>query len=229
MVGPYKIQAGIPGLSALLEKLGVVGADGEKNPLTVFDPVIRLTLAIDPVTGTILTTPSQLPANAPASTPGPTPTGRGFIFGWNIGQPAAGSDFSTTIPAARTALGVLRWRILMMAANFTTDANAGNRFCNMVVRWQGDGIAVSQVAEYISTKAIAASNGGTTVLWTPGGADQVEQAGGGFAWVTVPLPQEGIWLTGRAGTGMQILSRTLGIKAGDQWSSINLVVEEFDA
>lgn len=222
MTGPYRIQAGIAGLSAFLEKLGVVGADGEKNPLTVFDPAIRLTLAIDPVTG-------GLTVNTPVATPGPVPSGRGFILGWNIGQPAAGSDFSFSIPASRTALGVLRWRILSMRAAFTTDANAGNRFCNMVVRWQGDGIAVVEVAEYISTKAIAASNGGTSVLWVPGGADQVEQAGGGFAWVTVPLPQDGVWLTGRAGTGHQLFARTLGIKGGDQWSGITLVVEEFSS
>lgn len=124
----------------------------------------------------------------------------------NVKNPAAGADWSVTVPAG------VQWKVIGGAANFTTSATVDSRHPFMIVKW--DGYRLSTAGTVVS---IAASSGLTlgitsdpAVAYAIGVAQEV-----GLTLPNLYFPD-----------GTTIGTNTASLQAGDQWSSIALWVEE---
>ena len=142
----------------------------------------------------------------PQSVPGSSLDGRGAILLTAVGAPAAGVDWSYTVPFG--AHQVIR----SVTALFTASAAAANRFPVLVI----DDGAGDIVAELPVTSVIIA-NQGMQLTWAPG---------------LNPLNVNNVQTMGLNGemrirAGWRIRTLTAGIQAADQWSAIVVVVESF--
>lgn len=133
--------------------------------------------------------------------------GRGWIFTFTIANPAAGADFSVTVPAGE------QWILRSMAAVLATSAAAATRTPVLLIM-DGSG-NVSMAAG--QGDAMAAS---TTWTWSfyPGATD----LGVSTSPAHAPIPPDL-----RLPPGYVIKSSTAGLQAGDQWSAIALMIERF--
>jgi hypothetical protein len=130
-----------------------------------------------------------------------------FIKTVQIPNPVAGSEFIIRAP------GEGFWRIMSLAFTLTTDANAANRAASLTA---DDGTSV-----YFSTDATAfqaASGARGYSAWE--GSTGVTAISGDQI---LGFPTRGLWLP----TGHSLRSSTTAIQVGDQYSAINVQVEEF--
>jgi hypothetical protein len=133
----------------------------------------------------------------------------GQIFISGIGNPAAGVDWTVTIPAS------VRWRIMGIVAVLATSAVAGNRQVILQLTQAGATACKSAaVPTQIASTVVSYNYGaGITTLLT--------QIGTGTLNVQTAIPVD-YWLP--AAQTFSVV--TQGLLAGDQWSSINFIVEE---
>ena len=134
--------------------------------------------------------------------------GPGFIRLLNVNNPAAGLDWSLTVPTNA------RWRVQSVVASFQASIAVASRFplIELVVASGASFVGLCPLS-VTATKQVQGT-------WAPGigiGSDAAIH-------MTAPLPGDGV-LTSQ-GIGV-IQSNTFGIDAADQWSFITVTVEEW--
>jgi hypothetical protein len=134
--------------------------------------------------------------------------GPGAIVRASTGNPAAGNDFSF-IPA-----DALRWRIQSLKATLTTSATVANRIVHALVTDAGGAV-------YWNEPAITAQVASTTVQYCFGPGLTPQPTVDGVAVIGVP---SNLIIAQRH----QILSATTALQAGDQWSAINMGIEQLE-
>jgi len=133
--------------------------------------------------------------------------GNGVVRSVQIANPAAGADFTITVPTGA------RWELVSASALFTTAAAVANRHTLLVV---DDGANI--VYESAQTTAQIAS---LAIQHSWGQAIAASTDAGGLSDVN-PLPAR-IALVG----GWRVRSSTGNIQAADQWSAIFISVREW--
>jgi len=123
-----------------------------------------------------------------------------------IPSPNAGQDWTATIPA------VARWRVKCLQAQLVTSAAAFNRVPHLVI---SDALGNSVFNFPAITNQVAS----TTVQYSAGVGIVSVQFDNAVVWV---LPYETHLLQ-----GWKIGTLTTLLQAGDQWSNIALIVEEW--
>jgi hypothetical protein len=139
------------------------------------------------------------------------PEGPGRLRTVNVANPAAGADWSVTVQAN------CRWRIASLLATFTASATVANRV--PIIRLRDVTNAVD-LGRFVAPTAITA---GLAFFMTaaPGIVNQITSGND----IAIPLPQP-IIMSGQLPVNGLFVS-TAGIQVGDQWSSINLTIEEW--
>lgn len=136
--------------------------------------------------------------------------GPGNIYMFNVANPVAGADWVQNVP------NFARWRVRGWTAILTTSAAAGNRQVNATVNGGGAntwfGPALANVA---ASLGVAFSATGMSP-YTPANT----------AFQQLPLPPD-LVITGGSGIVQNVGTSTTGILAGDQWSGIHILVEEW--
>jgi hypothetical protein len=134
--------------------------------------------------------------------------GPGFIYGFNVANPAAGNDFTQIIPA------LVRWRLKSIYALFTASAVAANRFPNWNLTLLTGGLYRGQAiaAVLASTNSLIIGIAGAT--YTPPAEFQLIQY--------IPIPPDLIMPAGSV-----ISSFTPNKDVGDTWTNITLNIEEW--
>jgi hypothetical protein len=132
--------------------------------------------------------------------------GPGAIVGYSFGNPPPGGVFTISVPTNA------RWRPISVYAKLTTDATAGNRFVearlitNLLLVWTANayqGIPPSTVCDF----AMAPISANSAISTTRANA---------------PIPPDARMLGGDSiGVG------TAGAGAADQWSQVEIAVEEW--
>jgi len=123
-----------------------------------------------------------------------------------VANPAAGADWSLTVPASA------RWRLQSWSAIFTASATVANRQVRarlgdgVQVTWSGQAQA-SIVASQVAQVSAGQSQATSTLIATE---------------INAPLPGQVI-LPGN----FTVSTLTAGIQVGDQWSAIRVEVEEW--
>lgn len=125
---------------------------------------------------------------------------------YTLTDPAAGADFTITVPT-----GVV-WKLLAVRAELTSDGNAATR---SVVLELADGSNTFFDTGAAGTQAASLTY---TYSWAPGVGTDVNAAG---VPETTSLPSE-VWLP----EGYTLASVTASKQAGDQWARIVVQVEE---
>lgn len=123
-----------------------------------------------------------------------------------IASPAAGADFTVTVPGNR------QWRLDAGRAILTTDATVANRlprlqFTDETVTWYE-----------ASSDAFIAAGLAQVVTFAAGGPEVTPGVAGAPASIALPL----MWLP----AGTIIRSATVAEDTGDQWSAIAVLIEE---
>ncbi len=154
-------------------------------------------------------TTQAVPAYPNGRTLSPT-EGPGWLYPYTQGNPSAGVDFSITVPVNA------RWKMRAGNAILTTSAAVANRVPGIAVTSSG-----RIVFEANPGVAITASES-PNISWMPLSP---------FSYVagllfSNPIPPD-LYLTGNAANPMNIVSQTGGLQAGDQWSVITLLTEEW--
>lgn len=123
-----------------------------------------------------------------------------------VANPAAGSDWSVTVP------GGVMWRVVSAIARFTTSATVANRSVSFTV--MVDGLLVYRTAAFSPITASSAA----VVSLLPGSAQAGAAGTAGLNVFNVP----DTWLT----PGCVLSSLTGGIDPADQYSAIAVWIEE---
>ena len=124
----------------------------------------------------------------------------------NVPSPAVGTDWSITVPGGK------QWRLTGGSAVLTTGVTVSNR--NMGVQYWTQGI-ISYFN--FNGSALAASSSGTAVFCPATAIDSIVTDGSYYG-----VPINPTWIA----SGDNIQSYTVNLKPVDQWSAINLVIEE---
>lgn len=132
--------------------------------------------------------------------------GAGTIVSTSPGNPAAGADFSVTVPNNR------RWQLIAIRGALTASAAVANRFPAIVLDDGANQVFLSRIN--VATTA-GQSNGFT---WAP----TVQPYTDTQSNFLLPLPSP-VFLA----SGYHVKSSTLNLQAGDQWSNIQLLVSEW--
>lgn len=132
--------------------------------------------------------------------------GPGFITSVQQANPAAGADWTYTVPVSR------RQRIQSLSSTLVTSAAAANRDVQLIV---DDGVNV--VWQMSAPAAVVAA---TTQVFSATGTNL--PTGIITTTTTLVLPP-GLVLQ----NGHRIRTATTGIQAGDQWSNIFLMIEDW--
>jgi hypothetical protein len=130
----------------------------------------------------------------------------GMVNTLGVNAPAAGSDFQIQIPTNT------RVRIMSVTAQLATNATAATRTAELLIK-----------------------SGVTTVLRIPASATQIASLtntyNGSTAFNSTAQPVTDIqWLIPsnlHLAQGFSIVSATANIQAGDQWSLVNMIVEQW--
>jgi hypothetical protein len=133
--------------------------------------------------------------------------GPGNLRSIQVGNPAAGADFSTTVPTNA------RWRFQSARATLTTGAAVANRLVNIDF---DDGVNVFFQAGPQFTQVAS-----TIISYDDTGL-QGQAPIAGSAEVLLAAPPALYMLA-----GSRIRSNTVAIQAADQWSAIEVLVEEW--
>ncbi len=131
--------------------------------------------------------------------------GPGFVRAVTIGAPAAGTDWSQTVPTGA------RWRIKGVRARLTTSAALGSRFPRLQI---DDGVTIFLE---LDTNVPQAPSTIFSHQWAPPGTTTEIQ----IADQNRPLP-----LGWELSPGHVIHPVTTSLAAGDQWDAARLFVEE---
>lgn len=123
-------------------------------------------------------------------------------------SPAAGVEFSESVPVG------VQWRFISMHARLTASAVVGNRLVTLNL---GDAALAAFYREPSGFTQLA--NQSIPYIWSDAGAFN---SGLVFGFVQVPLPSQVI-----LPVGFTMFSTTTGLLAGDQWSAIGFLVEEW--
>lgn len=123
-----------------------------------------------------------------------------------IPSPAAGADWSVTVPGGR------QWRLAGGSFQLVTSATVASRYAPVL--FSIDGIPFFIAANNVATTASSTS---VFVLQPAYSPDQGAQMG---VYQPQDIPRG--WLL----PGTTIASNSIGLQAGDQYSAIQLVVEE---
>ena len=132
--------------------------------------------------------------------------GRGRMRSIAISNPAAGVDWTQTVPAGVT------WILRAACGTLTTSASVANRQVSLVVTDATPNILLDSPAGSLEAASL-----GDSFSWFNGAAAVIEGAE-----VIGGLPTEF-----RCPAGWIIKSTTTNIQAADQWSAVSLTVEEF--
>lgn len=128
--------------------------------------------------------------------------------GWSqslqVGNPAAGADWSVSVPTNQ------RWRIESLVATLVTAVAVANRVPTFII---DDGVNI-----LFQVDAIAAEVASTTKVYALAAGQTAATGAGNTISLPLPGPQ---FLT----TGWRVRSSTAAIQAADQWSGISLNVE----
>jgi hypothetical protein len=136
--------------------------------------------------------------------------GQGLVYGVTVGNPAAGVDWSVNVPLNT------RWRVRSWVARLTCSAAAANRQPQAQVIQGGNSVWLGQpIANIVASAIVNIAAGGLTPI--------VSVNANGYM---LPLPPD-LLLTGNATFAQSLGTATTGIQAGDQWSAIQLLVEEW--
>jgi len=142
----------------------------------------------------------------PLGSPQQSVDGAGVIRSVQQANPAAGADFTITVPTGA------RWRVQALRANLTTSAAVANRTVQTVV---DDGVNTNFIGPFLTAQTAGQSLGYTAY---PGGGNPytilTEQGS--------PLPSPTVMFA-----GARIRSLTANLQAADQWSLIFIDVEEW--
>jgi hypothetical protein len=190
--GHVRVLAGAPSLGRCFVRVEVVrGRTGDVTPL--------MTLAQGNV-GELsnLAWPQQLTA-APGD-------GRGFIRNLTGTDPAAGAEWSETVPTNA------RWRLISARASLVTDATVPVRTATVII---DDGTTT-----VFSMPATATQAASLTFTYEYFGAGSAGYASGSL--IVLPLPPDIV-----LAPGWRIRSSTGAIVAGDNWSAPQILVEEW--
>lgn len=136
--------------------------------------------------------------------------GPGNVYTFPVSNPGAGADWIQTVPVNA------RWRVRSWTALLTTSASAGNRNVQSVLN-----VSLGTSFQLPAAVSIPAS---TSAVVTASGLSPY--TGALTTSVAVPLPPDCV-LSGVSGSLMQLGTITAGLLAGDQWSAINLLIEEW--
>ena len=137
----------------------------------------------------------------------PPPTDQGNIITVRVDAPAAASEWSTVVPPGRV------WRFISGHARFVADANVATRNLRLLVL---DG---SDVVTYGIPHSGVAASGDVQIGYNPSTYTALAVTAGNY---NVALP---VYLLLRPGD--IITSQSTSLQAGDQYSEINLRVEEW--
>lgn len=150
-------------------------------------------------------TKQMTPAAPNGRVVGPT-EGPGVVYNSSVANPAAGAEFLIPMPLNA------RWNPISVAATFTASGVAGNRTPRLRL---GNGVTDALLIG--ATPAIIASSA-KRIYWMQGVQPYVDSPGDIF----LPLPTfiRSTFLN-------RFSSATDGILAGDQWSNIQFMVEEW--
>jgi hypothetical protein len=132
--------------------------------------------------------------------------GPGFLRSVQVTNPAAGADWTQTVPAGA------RWAVRAFGALFTAGAAVGNRNIRPQL---DDGVNVL----YRSTTDVSVIANGTLGVF---GSPVFLKTTVDTTQALVPIPVSTVLFA-----GWRIGVATAGILAADQWSFINLLVEEW--
>jgi hypothetical protein len=147
--------------------------------------------------------------NYPFSAPEPPNAGPGLARSVTVANPAAGADWSVTVPAGAS------FAVNSVSATLVTSAGGSARVATLVITDAGGNVV-------FNGPATASQNASSTENYTWSNAPSTPPAG---ATSTVgPLPA-GL----RLGPGWTLKTVTSGIQAGDQWSAIVLSVQQYAA
>jgi hypothetical protein len=136
--------------------------------------------------------------------------GPGFVYLFAGTNPGAGANWSVSVPANA------RWRVRSIGALLTTSATVINRQVGLHIAVGGNIVftGAASVAIPANTPAVV-----TAVALNPFAPLDTTR-------IYLPLPPD-LYLTGASGLVQTISSEATNLQAGDQWSSINLLVEEW--
>lgn len=133
--------------------------------------------------------------------------GQGMLYSFTVANPAAGADWIQTVPTGA------RWRLWATSASLTTSAAVANRSSSLRL---DDGVTPLWQAGHNVVQTA-----GITLLWTftLGLANLVLASGTASTQPMLPVAT--------LLAGWRIQSFTSSLQAGDQWSAIRLLVEEW--
>lgn len=133
--------------------------------------------------------------------------GTGALLSVAVTAPAAGADWTTTVPA------LVRWRLISAAAQIVTSATVANRLTRLRVTRAG------VIIHDCATTAIITASLTVRVGYTSNSG-----AFSGAVGSVVHVPYNGdLYLL----AGDVVSSSTVAIDATDQWSAVALNVEEW--
>lgn len=136
-------------------------------------------------------------------------SGRGWVHGVVLAQPAAGLDFTVTVPAG------VRWKIKSVANNLVTSAAAANRLVQAEIS-DSSFLALGFVPPFAIVPA--SSNG--NFVWGEG----LAYGGSGTGFQGVPIFTDLV-----LGPGWHFSTFTQNIQAADRWQNPVAFVEEWVA
>jgi hypothetical protein len=136
-------------------------------------------------------------------------SGRGEAVTVTVANPAAGADWSVTVPNRE------RWSLKFLRERLISSAAVANRFPGVQVTPN------SNLAMYARTANAMSASRTEDFTWGATLPDQAEPAAGTAR--TVPLPQTDAFLE----AGTQVASSTDNLQAADQWTGVALVVEKW--
>lgn len=137
----------------------------------------------------------------------PLPDGRSSIQVGSITTPAAGADFTTTIPPSEYR------HIIGVSCIFTTDANAANRNLSLIMAQTG----VDLLTFPSATNLIA--NTAYTIFWTAGHSHDIGLVGNRLV---IPIPDQ-LFVP----ASFELDSLTDNIQAGDAYTQILYLYESW--
>jgi hypothetical protein len=137
--------------------------------------------------------------------------GPGRIFSASVTNPAAGADWSVSVPSGA------RWQVRQVAATLTTSASAGNRVPRLTFTDNANNVGSCPMQSLSSTSFTY------NLVWGqgyPNVAANVVAAVQTAVWEAIPLTLSLL-------SGDTMGPSTAGLLVGDQWSAITYLVEEW--
>jgi hypothetical protein len=136
--------------------------------------------------------------------------GPGFVYFFAESNPAAGADWGVVLPANT------RWRVRGMTGVLTTSAAVANRQPSIAVLGStGQGFQGFPTVNAVASGTYHITAGGIAPYTAINPLD-----------IPLPLPPD-LVLASTSGVASAIQGSTVGLQAGDQWSAVALLIEEW--